>query len=141
MSGLVGTGHKVWSGLYIISSTLGLIILMALLEIFYINPYGITTWWYKGLLLIACMTVSIVVFGGAVVGFWHLWETRMSERDGYEDDTIKVDTTQHNETLTEKGSLGVTTSSTRIKYGARPDFKGMFPGHIFFYFVILIFDN
>ncbi|GMN59479.1 hypothetical protein TIFTF001_028563 [Ficus carica] len=126
MSGLVGTGHKVWSGLYIISSTLGLIILMALLEIFYINPYGITTWWYKGLLLIACMTVSIVVFGGAVVGFWHLWETRMSERDGYEDDTIKVDTTQHNETLTEKGFLGVTTSSTRIKYGARPDFKEIF---------------
>lgn len=132
MSGLVGTGHKVWSGLYIISSTLGLIILMALLEIFYINPYGITKWWYKGLLLIGCMTVSILVFGGAVVGLWHLWETRVSEREGY-DDTIEVDTTKYNETLTRKDSLGVPTNSTHIKYGTRPDFNGMFHCHIFFF--------
>ncbi|PON78701.1 Cytochrome b245, heavy chain [Trema orientale] len=124
MSGLVGTGHKLWSGLYLISSTLGFIILMVLLQVFYISPYGISKWWYRGLLLMACMTLSILIFGGAVVGLWHLWETRLLESKGYEDDGIKVDKAHHNENATPKdSSLKNPSKSTLIKYGARPDFK------------------
>ncbi|CAM8904071.1 unnamed protein product [Rhodiola kirilowii] len=53
ISGLVGTGDNVWSGLYIISSIVGFIVLLGLLDVYYINPFHVTTWWYKGLLFIA----------------------------------------------------------------------------------------
>ena len=125
MSGLVGTGHKVWSGLYLISSTVGFILLLGLLNMFYINPQGITEWWYKGLLLMACMTASILIFGGAVIGLWHLWETRISERERDEDDAIKVEKKTHEETLTRKDSPASPVDSTHVNYGARPDFKGI----------------
>lgn len=133
MSGLVGTGHKVWSGLYLFSSTVGFIILMVLLQVFYISPYQISTWWYKGFLLIACMAVSILIFGGAVIGLWHLWETRIVEREGYDDDGITVDKTNHNENLTPKdSSLKHPSKSTLVKYGVRPEFKGKFAGQVLF---------
>ncbi|PON78697.1 Cytochrome b245, heavy chain [Trema orientale] len=127
MSGLVGTGHKGWSGLYLISSAVGFITLMVLLQVFYINPYGISKWWYKALLFIACMAISILIFGGVVVALWHLWETRVSEREGHDDDGTKVDKVYHNENLTQQDSgLKNPLKSTLIKFGARPDFKEIF---------------
>ncbi|XP_062095674.1 ferric reduction oxidase 6-like [Humulus lupulus] len=127
MSGLVGTGHKVWSGLYLVSSTIGFIILMVWLQIFYINPYGISTWWYKGLLIMACMALSILIFGGSVIGLWRLWETRILEKEGYGDGVIKFDKKQHNENTTLKeSSVKSPTKSTLLKYGTRPDFEEIF---------------
>ncbi|XP_058723654.1 ferric reduction oxidase 7, chloroplastic-like [Vicia villosa] len=62
----------VGTGLYVISSTLGFVILLALLNIYYINPFGVYQWWYKGLLFAVIMVASVVIFGGIVVGFWHM---------------------------------------------------------------------
>ncbi|KAF3440643.1 hypothetical protein FNV43_RR18927 [Rhamnella rubrinervis] len=126
MSVLVGTGHKVWSGLYIISSTVGFIILMGLLDIFYINPYSIYSWWYKGLLFMVCMAASIVIFGGFVIGLWHLYEKRTSAEEGCEEGMINVDKAQHDETVTGKNLHW--DSCTSIQYGSRPDFAEIFYG-------------
>ncbi|GMI87050.1 ferric reduction oxidase 7, FERRIC REDUCTION OXIDASE 7 [Hibiscus trionum] len=122
MSPLVGTGNNVWSGLYFIISTVGFIVLMALLRIFYINPYDVSTWWYLGLLFIICMVASVVIFGGGVIGLWHLWEKRVSAKVGEEDnDRTKV------ETVADKySSQKNLESSTIIQYGTRPDFKEIF---------------
>ncbi|KAM7264915.1 hypothetical protein ACFE04_002598 [Oxalis oulophora] len=124
MSVLVGTGDNVWSGLYVIISTIGFTVLLGLLYIFYINPYSITTWWYKGLLFIACMTVSVVVFGGLVVGLWHLWE-----RQGYTNEETEESKLNDNHVVEHNGSLSgkdLNKSSTHIEYGSRPDFAEIF---------------
>jgi len=128
MSVLVGTGNNIFSGLYVISSTLGFVILIGLLDIFYINPFGISSWWYKGLLFVICMLASVFIFGGLVVGIWHLWgrnETRQEEC-AREIDRIKVDRMQHNETAAHKDQSTQQNlpSSTNTYYGSRPDFKG-----------------
>ena len=81
MSVLVGTGDNFWSGLYVISSTVGLVILVALLNIYYVKPYGVYKWWYKGLLFVICMVASVVIFGGLVVGLWHIWEEKSFTRE------------------------------------------------------------
>lgn len=128
MSVLVGTGHKVWSGLYIISSTIGFIFLMGLLDTLYMEPYSISSWWYKGLLFMACMAVSIVTFGGFVVGLWHLWEKGTQAEEGCEDCVINVEKAQHDETVTQKNlHLKRTSNFTSIQYGSRPHFAGMSP--------------
>lgn len=125
MSVLVGTGNNIFSGLYVISSTLGLVILIGLLDIFYINPFGISSWWYKGLLFVICMLASVFIFGGLVVGIWHLWG-RNATRKECEDNRTKVDRMQHNETAAHKESSQQNlSSSTNTYYGSRPDFKGM----------------
>ncbi|TQD96059.1 hypothetical protein C1H46_018401 [Malus baccata] len=127
MSVLVGTGHNVWSGLYIISSTVGFVILMGLLDIFYINPFRISSWWYKGLLFIACMVFSVFIFGGLVVGLWHLWERRISEKEQFEDAKLNADKAGHGETVAHKDShQKVLAKLTGIRYGARPNFKEIF---------------
>lgn len=137
MSVVVGKGHKVWSGLYLISSTLGLIILVALLDIFYINPYGIYSWWYRGLLFLACMTASIIIFGGFVIGLWHLWEQRTAVEEGREDGVINVDKAQHDATISENNlHVEKAASFTSIQYGSRPDFAGM--AHMLYLFSIMI---
>lgn len=126
MSVLVGTGHKVWSGLYIISSTVGLIILVGLLDIFYVNPYSVSSWWYKGLLFMACMAASIIIFGGFVIGLWHLWEKRTSAEEECEEGMLNVDEAQHDETVTQKNlHLENSAKFTTIQYGSRPEFAGM----------------
>lgn len=122
MSVLVGTGDSIWSGLYVISSTLGFVISLGILYIFYINPYSISTWWYKGLLFSGCMLASVVIFGGLVVGLWHLWEKKISAREEYEENRLKPGMVQHNEdvaNLFQKNHTSITT----IQYGSRPDFK------------------
>ncbi|XP_061988854.1 ferric reduction oxidase 7, chloroplastic isoform X2 [Rosa rugosa] len=120
MSVLVGTGHNIWSGLYVISSTLGFVILIGLLDILYINPFDISTWWYKGLLLVACMVASVFIFGGLVVGLWHLWDRRMSAKEQSKEAEHKK-TVAHND-LDERSPANFTS----IIYGARPDFNEIF---------------
>lgn len=125
MSVLVGTGNSIWSGLYVISSTIGLVILMGLVDIFYINPFSISSWWYKGLLFIICMLASVFVVGGLVVGLWHLWERKNASREEGEDDRVKVGKMQHNSNVAHKDSgQNTLPSSAQTYYGSRPDFKG-----------------
>ena len=126
MSVLVGTGNNIWSGLYVISSTLGFVILLYLLDTFYINPYDISPWWYKGLLLLICMLASVFIFGGVVVGLWHLWERRNAAREACKDKRIMVEKMQHNEILAHTDSCQhKLASSINTYYGSRPDFKGI----------------
>ncbi|XP_050126204.1 ferric reduction oxidase 6-like isoform X3 [Malus sylvestris] len=130
MSVLVGSGDNLWSGLYLISSTVGLVIILGLLDVLYINPYRISAWWYKGLLLLLCMVASVVVFGGLVVGLWHLWERKFSPQDQCEDDTSDVYKAEHEETVGRSDSnehRENLSKLTGIRYGARPNFKGMPP--------------
>ncbi|CAA0840064.1 Ferric reduction oxidase 7- chloroplastic [Striga hermonthica] len=124
MSVLVGTGNIIWSGMYVIVSTLGLGINVALLNVFYVNPYGVEYWWYKGLLFMACMVVSVLVFGGLVILLWHLWEKRTSDYDF--EDTKEDGFVQPNEPKMEKSSTGKEQCVTTIRYGQRPDFGGIF---------------
>ncbi|GER38924.1 ferric reduction oxidase 6 [Striga asiatica] len=115
MSVLVGTGNIIWSGMYVIVSTLGLGINVALLNVFYVNPYGVEYLWYKGLLFIACMVVSVLVFGGLVIVLWHLWEKRTSDYDFEE--TTENGFVQPNEPKMEKSSNGKEQCVTTIRYG------------------------
>ncbi|GLU06082.1 hypothetical protein SLE2022_231450 [Rubroshorea leprosula] len=127
MSVLVGTGNNIWSGLYVISSTVGFGILLALMDILYIKPYKVSAWWYKGLLFVACMIASVISFGGIVVGLWHLWDRRASSRDKDDVDRIKPDSEQHDGILVHKESnQNYLESSTILKYGSRPDFEEIF---------------
>ncbi|XP_049413618.1 ferric reduction oxidase 6-like [Solanum stenotomum] len=128
MSGLVGTGHVVWSGLYVIVSTIGFVITVALLDIFYINPFNITYWWYKGLLLIGCMTASILIFGGLVIALWHLWERKTSSKEEPQDATKKGDILQQNEASLHR-NFGEARYVNNIRYGQRPDFQEIFGSH------------
>ncbi|XP_004230384.1 ferric reduction oxidase 6 [Solanum lycopersicum] len=128
MSGLVGTGHVVWSGLYVIVSTIGFVITVALLDIFYINPFNITYWWYKGLLLIGCMTASILIFGGFVIALWHLWERKTSSKEEPQDATKKADILQQNEASLDS-NFGEARYVNNIRYGQRPDFQEIFGSH------------
>ncbi|KAJ9162747.1 hypothetical protein P3X46_022497 [Hevea brasiliensis] len=124
MSVLVGTGDNIWSGLYIICSTVGFVSLLGLLDVFYINRYGIQSWWYKGLLFVACMVASIVIFGGCVVGLWHLWERKTLAREEHLDNRMKAEKVPDNEDMTNDNFFEKKHSSfTVIQYGSRPDFK------------------
>ncbi|KAK6119123.1 hypothetical protein DH2020_047131 [Rehmannia glutinosa] len=123
ISVLVGTGNIIWSGVYVIASTVGLVITVALLNILYINPYKVDCWWYKGLLFMACMVVSVLVFGGLVIGLWHLWERRTSVHEFEE--TIENGTLQQNGPKIQKSS-GKEQYINTIRYGQRPDFRGIF---------------
>ncbi|KAA8545351.1 hypothetical protein F0562_020135 [Nyssa sinensis] len=125
MSILVGTGNIIWSGIYIMVSTLGFIISVALVDIYYINPFGVSCWWYKGLLFIACMVASVFLFGGLVIGLWHLWERKTSTGEAIADDGQKIDIMQNNEATEYKEPCQNTFSST-IQYGYRPDFEEIF---------------
>ncbi|XP_027339718.1 ferric reduction oxidase 7, chloroplastic-like isoform X2 [Abrus precatorius] len=125
MSVLVGTGDNFWSGLYVISSTVGFVILLGLLYIYYINPYHIEIWWYKGLLFVICMLASVVIFGGLVVGLWHVWEKKSSMKD--KSNSMQADKIPQNGSLAPKDpSQDKIEKSTVIRYGFRPDFKEIF---------------
>ncbi|CAI9101450.1 OLC1v1038780C1 [Oldenlandia corymbosa var. corymbosa] len=122
MSVLVGTGNIMWAGLYLVSSTVGLIVLVGLLNYFYINPYNITYWWYKGLLLVACMTASVLLFGGVTIALWNLLERRMSSDEEPTNDIVIAP--QDAPALLKKSGQQHYVNS--IQYGQRPDFGGIF---------------
>ncbi|RDX94887.1 Ferric reduction oxidase 7, chloroplastic [Mucuna pruriens] len=126
MSVLVGTGDNFWSGLYVISSTLGFVLLLGLLYVYYISPFGIEKWWYRGLLFVICMVASVVIFGGLVVGLWHIWEKQSYLKD--KSNNIKVDNKiQQNGSLAPKDpSQDSIAKSTVTRYGSRPDFKEIY---------------
>ncbi|KAF7801288.1 ferric reduction oxidase 7, chloroplastic-like [Senna tora] len=125
MSVVVGTGDIVWSGLYMFSSTVGFLILLGLLDIFYINPSGIEAWWYKGLLLIVCMVASVIIFGGLVVALWLRWE-KQSYTSENSDDAKVIE--QNVTAALEDPSPQNGTNSFVTRYGSRPDFKEIFEG-------------
>lgn len=127
MSVLVGTGDIIWSGLYVISSTVGFVVLLGLLNVFYINPFGVRKWWYKGLLFVACMVASVVIFGGMVVGLWHIWERQNHAKDTSNNTYTKAEENEQNGTAEPKDSRQEHASiSTVTRYGIRPNFKGLF---------------
>ncbi|KAG6652343.1 hypothetical protein CIPAW_05G000100 [Carya illinoinensis] len=104
ISALVGTGNKIWVGCYVIISTIGFVISLT------------------------CMVVSVFIYGGFVVGLWHLWEKRTLAMEESQEDGVKTDMMQRNEVFTEKNLYQETlASSYAVRYGCRPDFKGMFP--------------
>lgn len=136
MSVLVGTGHVLWSGLYVIVSTLGLVITVYLLNFLYIKPYNIYYWWYKGLLLVACMTISVVLFGGIVIGLWHIWERKTSYNEECENSSKTSSIVHPKETRIHK-KTGQEQYLNIIRYGQRPDFSGMFQDLSLFYSAFL----
>ncbi|CAA3015828.1 ferric reduction oxidase 7, chloroplastic-like [Olea europaea subsp. europaea] len=126
MSVLVGTGNIIWSGLYVIMSTLGLITTVYLLNILYINPHNIHSWWHKGLLFIACMTTSVVLFVGlAIGGLWHMWErklhTRRNVRTSQRLAALNIRKRMINKNSGQEQYLNI------IRYGQRPEFSGTYP--------------
>ncbi|GAB4848590.1 hypothetical protein Ancab_003297 [Ancistrocladus abbreviatus] len=127
MSVLVGTGDKFWSGLYIISSVIGFLIILGLLDMYYINPYEISTWWYKGLLFLGCMFASVIIFGGFVVILWRLWEakTLASEEPDFDrknNNGVRRDKPEEHTNVNGNGHV----SLSNICYGCRPNFKDIF---------------
>lgn len=123
ISVLVGTGNIIWSGTYVVASTIGFIITVALLDILYINPYNVSYWWYKGLLFLACMVVSTLIFGGLVICLWHIWERKTGINEL--EDTSENGNLQQTGPKLNKKSVQEQYSTT-IRYGQRPDFRGVF---------------
>ena len=126
MSCLAGTGDNVWSGLYFAVSTLGFIAFYGLLEVYYIKPFKVTAWWYKGLLFTVCMVTSVVILGGIVIFFWHKWEKRCSSYEKSIADNEKSSLMQYNGPVLDKASEANLASHQTIRYGCRPDFEGNF---------------
>ncbi|KAL5993189.1 hypothetical protein ACLOJK_014112 [Asimina triloba] len=129
MSSLVGTGNNIWSGAYVIVSTVGFVLLLGLIDAFYIKPQNVYFWWYKGLLFIVCMMASVVMFGGVVVLFWNHWERSVSSHaqiDG-ESDGENSKLTQHDEPkmLTDASRSNLAKLMT-TRYGCRPNFQEIF---------------
>ncbi|KAG9130336.1 hypothetical protein Leryth_004267 [Lithospermum erythrorhizon] len=123
MSGLAGTGSLVWSGMYLVVCTIGLLISAGLVDVYYINPRNITYWWYKGLLLMGTMTASVLVFGGVFIAFWHIWERKTSSKIVSNGEEV-CSLLQHTNG-TEKNSSQEQYSNSVI-YGKRPDLEGIF---------------
>ncbi|KAK0589546.1 hypothetical protein LWI29_015680 [Acer saccharum] len=119
MSGLVGSGDIMWCGIYLVSTTIGLIMLVCLLNVYYINPYDIPSGWYQGLLFVACMVASVIIFGGFVVALWHRWDVTQSSKQSNDDLLV---TTTHDQ----NGLCPDIVASTKVKYGSRPVFKEIF---------------
>ncbi|CAL5328769.1 unnamed protein product [Camellia sinensis] len=133
ISVLVGTGNIIWFGVYVMVSTIGLVLSVGLLQIFYINPFDITYWWYKGLLFVICMVASPIVFGGVVIGLWHLWDRKTLAREAHdEDDGPKIDTLEAWKTIVLATGVvvpGGTAAYLRSRYcGKRPDHFGHYNG-------------
>ncbi|KAH0858966.1 hypothetical protein HID58_087227 [Brassica napus] len=129
MSVLVGTGDNIWSGLYLVSSTIGFVLMITLLDIFYINKFNITAWWYKGLLFVVCMVASVLIFGGLVVVFWNLWGEKAGDVEPNGHDKVTTNGEElHNPSAELKGlnTEDDIQSFITTRYGTRPDFKEIF---------------
>ncbi|KAL7592249.1 hypothetical protein Lser_V15G33432 [Lactuca serriola] len=125
MSGLVGTGNIIWSGTYVVVSTIGLVVSLTLLNVFYINTYDVTYRWYKGLLVLICMIISVIVFGGLVICLWHLSDTKNSKKEKSWDKN-QTDEIQHNKSTTSCKHSSEESFVKTTKFGQRPDLKEIF---------------
>lgn len=135
ISVLVGTGDNIWSGMYVIASSIGFLIFLGLLDVLYINPYNIGTWWYKGLLVFLCMLAGVITFGGLTVALWHLWERRMLASESNEYDTKKSNMTLQDVEVEHKNSnQEYLVNASTLRYGCRPDFNGKFLSLLVFSF-------
>ncbi|KAJ6803935.1 ferric reduction oxidase 7, chloroplastic-like isoform X1 [Iris pallida] len=131
MSCLVGTGNNFWSGTYFLLSTLGFIAFYGLLEIYYMKPFKVTAWWYRGLLFTICMVIGVVVVGGVVIFLWHKWEDRCSGYDTPIEDEKKSSIQYnglmlHDDDATSEKKLA---HFQTIQYGSRPDFEAIFDSY------------
>ncbi|KAK9095736.1 hypothetical protein Sjap_021233 [Stephania japonica] len=124
MSSLVGTGNNAWPGTYVIISTIGFITLLAVVDSYYIVPFNISSWWYKGLLFVACMIGSVIIFGGLVVLLWHFRDREGRSFKESVSDSRKIENVSYSElmisTVAPQAPLA---TSTRTHYGRRPDFR------------------
>lgn len=95
--------------------------LMGLVDVYYIDRLGITAWWYKGLLFVACMLAGVFAFGGLVMFLWYCWEKRVVAIEKVEDSKPNPQnaTVKHGD-LPQRKSIG----SRRVIYGSRPNFTG-----------------
>ncbi|XP_020571375.1 ferric reduction oxidase 6-like [Phalaenopsis equestris] len=129
MSCLVGTGHKIWAGIYVFVSTIGFIIFYGLLELYYIKPHQVFSWWYKGLMFTLCMVASVVTLGAIVIFFWNKWEQKSSSNEsGMGRDEEKESLLNHNVFVTDDEKENLTSVQT-ITYGSRPNFREIFSSH------------
>ena len=73
------------------------------------------------------MVASIFIFGGIVIGLWHLWERKIAANKDCEDDRKKIGTAEQFEHPAHRTlSLEHLASSNTIHYGCRPDFQEIF---------------
>ncbi|KAL0012663.1 hypothetical protein SO802_007771 [Lithocarpus litseifolius] len=73
------------------------------------------------------MLASVFIFGGVMVGLWHLWERGDVAREACKDNRIMVEKMQHNEIIAHTDSCQQKlASSINTYYGSRPDFKDIF---------------
>ncbi|PKU79997.1 ferric reduction oxidase 6 [Dendrobium catenatum] len=129
MSCLVGTGHKVWAGIYVLVSTIGFIVFYGLLELYYIKPFQVVAWWYRGLLFTLCMVASVVILGAIVIFFWNKWEMKSSSNDSWmTSDNEKKSLLNHNIFGTGDKKENLSSVQT-IQYGTRPDFRAIFSSY------------
>ncbi|GMH23859.1 hypothetical protein Nepgr_025702 [Nepenthes gracilis] len=127
MSVLVGTGDKLWSGIYVVSSTVGFVVILGLLHVFYIIPSDVSSWWYKGLLLVTCMVASVITVGGSVATIWHLWEVNILASEEHEYDRKNSNGIHQAEPVKHENlNQNNHASSSKIRYGCRPDFREIF---------------
>uniref|UniRef100_A0A1D1YKS8 ferric-chelate reductase (NADH) n=1 Tax=Anthurium amnicola TaxID=1678845 RepID=A0A1D1YKS8_9ARAE len=127
MSNLVGTGNNLWAWAYFLAATTSFVISFGLLEMFYIRPHGISSWWYRGLLFIICMVASVIIFGGLIVFFWHHMERGNSSYEKCRDSDNSLDFLEYNkpvvhDELTATNLMSLMTTH----YGCRPDFQDLF---------------
>lgn len=126
MSSLVGTGNILWSGAYVVASALGFIFIFGLLEAFYIRPYGITIWWYQGLLFVMNMIASVVIFGGLVIFIWNHWENRtVPTREAWSCDDNGKQLPSKSQLKQGDDCPNNLVSLATTRYGMRPNFKGI----------------
>lgn len=127
MSGLVGTANNIWSGIYVFSSTIGFIILFDLMEALYVTPFDVKCRWFKGLLFVICMIVSVVVFGGVVVFLWNQWERRASNSEKYANGREISDIAQYDDPkMQNNASESRIARMNSTHYGCRPNFPAIF---------------
>ncbi|WCJ19116.1 ferric reduction oxidase 7 [Euphorbia peplus] len=118
---LASTGNKTWFAAYSISSSIGLIVLISIVNLLYIEPYEIVNWWFQGLLLVECMVASVLLFGGAAIRLWHTSEN-VNDITEINDEESSSEHADH-ETDSFPKCFG---SSTIIQYSSRPNFKEIF---------------
>ncbi|KAG0483081.1 hypothetical protein HPP92_011165 [Vanilla planifolia] len=130
MSCLVGTGHIAWAGAYVLASTTGFILFYALLELYYLTPFQVVTWWYRGLLFTICMVSSVVILGGMVIFFWDKWEKRRQKYERLmENKDERKSTVNKTISTTPDFSKEDLSSVQTVHYGSRPDFRAIFSSY------------